>query len=101
MFKDKQYELVVKYYSLAMDYVPQTTDGSDKLIAVLLSNRCAAYLNLEMYDKATEDAKKCVQIEPDWSKVHGTTLCMGTGLIRRQLQWYPNKFQGTESQNVL
>lgn len=52
-----------------MDYVPQTSGGHDKLSAVLLSNRCAAYLNLEMYDKAMEDAKRCVQIEPDWSKV--------------------------------
>ena len=69
MFKDKHYELVVKYYSLAMNYVPQTTENVDIMSAVLLSNRCAAYLNLEMYDKALEDAKRCVQIEPEWSKV--------------------------------
>lgn len=69
MFKDKQYELVVKYYSLAMNYVPQMTENADKVSAVLLSNRCAAYLNLEMYDKALGDAKRCVQIEPEWSKV--------------------------------
>lgn len=69
MFKDKQYELVVKYYSLAMNYLPQMTENVDKMSAVLLSNRCAAYLNLEMYDKALEDAKRCVQIEPEWSKV--------------------------------
>ena len=52
-----------------MDYVPQTAEDDDKLSAVLLSNRCAAYLNLERYDKAMEDAKRCVQIEPEWSKV--------------------------------
>lgn len=69
MFKDKQYELVVKYYSLAMNYVPQMTENVDKMSAALLSNRCAAYLNLEMFDKALEDAKRCVQIEPEWSKV--------------------------------
>lgn len=69
LFKDKQYELVIKYYSLAMDYVPQTADDNDRLSAMLLSNRCAAYLNLEMYDKAMWDAKRCVQIKPDWSKV--------------------------------
>jgi len=69
LFKDKYYDLVVKYYSLAMNYVPQTTENVDKMSAVLLSNRCAAYLNLEMYDEALEDAKRCVQIEPEWSKV--------------------------------
>ena len=78
MFKDKHYELVVKYYSLAMNYVPQTMKNVDKMSAVLLSNRCAAYLNLEMCDKALEDAKRCVQIEPEWSKVkqHLCVLCI-------------------------
>ena len=70
MFKDKLYELVIKYYSLAMSYVPQTGFENDKLSAVLLSNRCAAYLNLEMYDEAISDARRCVKIEPEWSKVH-------------------------------
>lgn len=69
MFKDKQYDLVVRYYSLAMSYVPQTAEHIDKLSAVLLSNRCAAYLNLEEYDQALEDAKRCIQTEPEWSKV--------------------------------
>lgn len=48
-----------------MDYVLV----NDKLSAVLLSNRCAAYLNLKRYENALEDAERCVQIEPDWSKV--------------------------------
>ena len=48
-----------------MDYV----QVNDKLSAVLLSNRCAAYLNLKKYENALEDAERCVQIEPDWSKV--------------------------------
>ena len=54
-----------------MDYV----QVNDKLSAVLLSNRCAAYLNLKKYENALEDAEKCVQIEPDWSKVH-TCFCL-------------------------
>ena len=69
MFKDKEYELVIKYYSLAMSYVPQTGVENNKMSAVLLSNRCAAYLHLEMYDKAINDAKRCIKIEPEWSKV--------------------------------
>lgn len=48
-----------------MDYV----QVNDKLSAVLLSNRCAAYLNLKKYEDALEDAERCVQVEPDWSKV--------------------------------
>lgn len=48
-----------------MDYV----QVNDKLSAVLLSNRCAAYLNVKKYENALEDAERCVQMEPDWSKV--------------------------------
>ena len=62
-----------------MNCVPQTTGTIDKLSSVLLSNRCAAYLNLEMYDKALADAKRCVQIEPEWSKV--MFLFVGSGMF--------------------
>ena len=74
LFKEKQYELVVKYYSLAICYVPQTGNENSRLRAMLLSNRCAAYLNLEMYDRALDDARKCVESEPEWSKVRGIDL---------------------------
>ena len=30
---------------------------------------CAAYLHLEMYDKALDDARTCAESEPEWSKV--------------------------------
>lgn len=76
LFKERKYELVVQYYSLAMKYIPETMENVQKMRAVLLSNRCAAYINLESYDKAKEDAERCVQVEPQWSKVHkGKVLC--------------------------
>ncbi|XP_022800232.1 TPR and ankyrin repeat-containing protein 1-like isoform X2 [Stylophora pistillata] len=68
LFKERKYELVVQYYSLAMEYIPETMENMQKMSAVLLSNRCAAYLNLQCYDKAKEDAERCVQIDPQWSK---------------------------------
>ena len=76
LFKYKQYELVVKYYSLAICYVPQTGSENSMLRAMLLSNRCAAYINLEMYDKALDDARKCVESEPEWSKVRCIDLLL-------------------------
>ena len=36
----------------------------------LFSNRCTAYLYLQNYEKALQDAKKCVSIDPDWYKGH-------------------------------
>ena len=59
--------MVIDYYSLAMDYVLHAVES--ELMGVLLSNRCAAYLNLRIYDKAITDARECVQRRPDWSKV--------------------------------
>lgn len=36
---------------------------------VLYSNRSAAYAKDEKFEKALEDAKKCVELKPDWPKV--------------------------------
>ena len=36
---------------------------------VLYSNRSAAYAKAEKYDEALQDAKKTVEIKPDWAKV--------------------------------
>jgi len=35
---------------------------------VLYSNRSGGYASKEEYDKALEDASKCVEIKPDWAK---------------------------------
>jgi stress-induced-phosphoprotein 1 len=36
---------------------------------VYYSNRSAAYAGLKNWDKALEDADKCIQINKNWSKV--------------------------------
>ena len=35
---------------------------------VLYSNRSGAYASLENYHQALEDAEKCVELNPSWSK---------------------------------
>lgn len=35
---------------------------------VLYSNRSASYASMEKYNEALEDAKKCVELKPDWPK---------------------------------
>lgn len=37
--------------------------------AVLFSNRSAAYLKQNIYDKAKLDADMCIELDPKWSKV--------------------------------
>lgn len=36
---------------------------------VFYSNRSAAYAKDARYEQALEDAKKCVELKPDWGKV--------------------------------
>ena len=40
----------------------------DEQSHVLYSNRCTAYLALEQYAKALEDADECVRLQPSWPK---------------------------------
>jgi hypothetical protein len=50
-FKSEQYERAVKHLTVALSL--------DEKSHVLFSNRCTAYIALEQYDRATEDADEC------------------------------------------
>lgn len=38
---------------------------------VLYSNRSASYASIKDFNKALEDANKCVELSPGWSKGYG------------------------------
>merc|ERR1719421_2706340 len=59
-FKSEQYERAVKHLTVALSL--------DEKSHVLYSNRCTAYIALENYDKAMEDADECVRLQPSWAK---------------------------------
>merc|ERR1711998_456758 len=59
-FKAEQYERAVKHLTVALSL--------DEKSHVLFSNRCTAYIALEQYDKAMEDADECVRLQPAWAK---------------------------------
>jgi len=40
----------------------------EKTDHVLLSNRCHAFVELDRFTEALEDAEKCVELRPDWPK---------------------------------
>lgn len=52
--------MAIKFYSEALMENP--TDHT------ILGNRAAAYQNTAKYDKALEDAEKCIELKADWSK---------------------------------
>jgi len=59
-FKAENYERAVKHLTVALSL--------DEKSHVLYSNRCTAYIALEQYDKAMEDADECVRLQPSWAK---------------------------------
>lgn len=61
-FKERKYELAIKSYTEAL----AMTDVDTHL---LYSNRSAAYTAMNSYEGAMADAKKCIELKPEWSKV--------------------------------
>ena len=47
----------------------QGYDGGPKPLAVLYSNRSAAFASSERWDEAADDAEQCIALMPNWSKV--------------------------------
>ena len=43
--------------------------GSEDPLAVLYSNRSAAYACLRRWREASDDAENCIALSPSWSKV--------------------------------
>ncbi|KAH0791747.1 TPR Domain containing protein [Histomonas meleagridis] len=61
-FASQDYELAISYYTEAI--------AIDPLNQTLYSNRSGAYLSLQMYDKAIDDARKTIELKPDWARGH-------------------------------
>lgn len=60
-FKAEKYQESIDLYTRSLELNP--TDHR------CYSNRCAAYCKLRKnFDKALEDAQKCVEVKPDWPK---------------------------------
>ena len=58
-YKLGRYDQSVEMYTLALNQSPD---------ACVYSNRCAAYLSLNRFDEALEDASNCIKLRPEWYK---------------------------------
>jgi stress-induced-phosphoprotein 1 len=81
-FQKKDFGAAVKYFTEAIDLDP----GNH----VLFSNRSGAYASLGDYQKALEDANKCVELKPDWVKgyTRKATAHMFLGKLDEALEDY-------------
>ena len=59
-FKAKDFEAAVSFYTQALTETPDEH--------TILGNRSAAYYSMKQYDEALNDAQKCIDVNPDWSK---------------------------------
>lgn len=62
-YSAKQFQEAINYYTAAINL--------DDKNYVLFSNRCAAFVGLDLYEQALADADSCIRIKPDWAKGHG------------------------------
>lgn len=64
-FGNREYAQAGIFYTMAMETAPALPDGSaNPLKAICLSNRAATFLKLGQPEKALEDAKACVELNP-------------------------------------
>lgn len=82
-FKAGNFEEAAEHFSAAIEL-----DSSNH---VLYSNRSAAYASLKRYDAALKDARKTVDLKPDWARVGAAAVCSAwaTGRMRDEC-WLPS-----------
>lgn len=66
LHKEGKYELMAEYYSLALDFTPES---NSEITTALLSNRCFAFINLGKFKEALADADRCTKTRPKWFRV--------------------------------
>lgn len=59
-FQEKDYPKAVEHFTQAIQ--------ENSFDHTLYSNRSACYYNLNQFDKALQDAEKCIHIKPDWGR---------------------------------
>jgi tetratricopeptide (TPR) repeat protein len=72
----------------------------DPTNAVLYSNRSACYSHLRQWDKALEDANRCLQYRPEWPKGHARRAAAlhGYGFLEKALEAYRAAYE-TDPEN--
>eukprot|EP00834_Sanchytrium_tribonematis_P001780 NODE_46_length_32145_cov_0.918711.p7 type:complete len:496 gc:universal NODE_46_length_32145_cov_0.918711:2481-994(-) len=80
-FKQGNYQDAISFYTEAINVEPTH---------VLYSNRSACYTHLQMFQEAVDDAKKCTELNPQWSKGFNRlgTAYEGMGKFKESIEAY-------------
>lgn len=63
-FKQKNFNDAIACYTKGLDYLEKELDATAELKSVLYSNRAACYVMLAQYQKAVDDCKAALRINP-------------------------------------
>ncbi|KAJ9470928.1 Hsp70-Hsp90 organizing protein 3 [Diplonema papillatum] len=66
-YRDGDSRAAIKWYTLAINMNPRC--------AAFYANRSAAYMSIERFELALDDARKAIEREPDWAKGHYRKGC--------------------------
>ena len=68
LFRNKQYDEALEFYSKAITYCPEDDENKENL-ATFYGNRSAAYFTLDEHELVVEDCTAALQLKPDYVKV--------------------------------
>ena len=68
LFRNKEYDESLEYYSKAITYCPEDDENKENL-ATFYGNRSAAYFALEEYELVIDDCTTALGLKPDYVKV--------------------------------
>ena len=84
LFRNKQYDEALEFYSKAITYCPEDDENKENL-ATFYGNRSAAYFTLDEHELVVEDCTAALQLKPDYVKV----------LARRMLSYETREIRGS------
>lgn len=65
LFKQKKFEDAAASYTKGLEYLTKELDETAELKSVLFSNRAACYVMTKRYQKAIDDCKEALRINPN------------------------------------
>ena len=94
-FKEKNFEKAIQLFTDAIVETP--TDHT------IYSNRSTSYYKLGQFDKALEDAEKCIELKANWSKGWQRKAAALQALDRKEdaMQAYESGYEADPTNTVL
>jgi len=89
LFRNKQYDEALEFYSKAITYCPEDEENKDNL-ATFYGNRSATYFTLDEHELVVEDCTAALQLKPDYVKVLARRM-----LSYEKLEKYEEALTGT------